>query len=424
MEIIPLILSILENWWWVILPIILWFSAKNLYLWWMQWEVWYPKVKWILLEVKSPKEILKPFTAMEDVLSVLWGIYDGANWRQRWCEGQLPMGAYWMSFEIVSIGGSIRFLIRCTEGHRGLVETSLYGHYPDIEISLVDDYIKDVPKNIPDKDIDLYGEDFILLRENAYPIKTYPKFFEPAGERISEEEKRIDPLKSLLESLAGLKPGEQFWFQIVIAPIINQDIPWETEGNQIIEKMTGRAAQKTKPKPMVQEAVELWLPGWSPKAPSKEKELIPPEMKLTPGEREIILAIGNKISKPAFRVWSRGVYIAKRDAWNPKNRFLARSYLLHFNTRDLNGFFFLTKTRTRVHYWFVERWLFIRKRKMFENAVNRFPPLWPISPLKGTPILNIEELATIFHLPSQITVSTLPYVESKKGGPPPTLPFE
>jgi hypothetical protein len=42
------------------------------------------------------------------------------------------------------------------------------------------------------------------------------------------------------------------------------------------------------------------------------------------------------------------------------------------------------------------------------------------------PILNTEELATIFHFPIKVTglvAPTMTRVESKKGGPPPNLPM-
>lgn len=416
-------LLILKSWWWFFLLLILYFPIKALYLWWVRWEVWYPKQKWIFLEIKPPKEILKPLTAMEDVFSVLWGIYDRPNWREIWCEGQLPPGSFWMSCEIVSIGGKISFLIRCLQEHRDMLESAIYAHYPDVEISLTEDYTKHIPQDIPNKEWDIYGEDYFLLKDDIYPIKTYPKFFEPAGEKITQEEKRIDPLNSFLEALTKLRPDEQFWFQLVINPIINLDVPWETRGKEIIDKLAGRRG-KVRPKSMVQEAIDVLITGKSTTEPSVEKEIIPPEMKLTPGERDIIIAIGNKISKRGFKIWMRGVYVAKRDAWNPTNRILARAYMNHFSTSDLNTILYWIKTRTRIHYWFRSRRLFVRKRNMFRNCVNRFPPRYPRASGKGVFILNTEELATIFHLPSKVIVPTLPYVEAKKAGPPPELPTE
>ena len=63
---------------------------------------------------------------------------------------------------------------------------------------------------------------------------------------------------------------------------------------------------------------------------------------------------------------------------------------------------------------------------MFRNAVLRFTPLYP-NREEVAPILNTEELATLFHFPMKITGMLAPsmsYVESKKAGPPPNLPVE
>jgi hypothetical protein len=46
--------------------------------------------------------------------------------------------------------------------------------------------------------------------------------------------------------------------------------------------------------------------------------------------------------------------------------------------------------------------------------------------IRGTIVLNIEELATIYHFPAKITAlaPAVKPVEAKKGGPPPSLPVK
>lgn len=433
---------ILKNWWWVITPIILFSLLQFFYLWWIRWEVWYKKRKWIMLKIKPPKEILKSFKAMEDIFNVIWSLHDVANWRERWCEGEFACAPYWASLEIVSLGGEIYFFIRCLKEHRGLIESAIFAHYSDVEISLAEDYTKNVPKDIPNKDWDLYGEDYCLLREDAYPIRTYSQFFEPAGERVLRGEEKLDPLYSLLEDMSKLKSGEQFWFQIIIAPVLDRDIPWITRGKELIDKLARRPV-KPKPRSIFLEALEVLFfgrPGEIPSAPQevvsvlstgksvevtkkeKKEDFFPPELKLTPGEREILHDVETKISKRGFRVNIRGFYVAKRDVFFRPNRIIARRYLQHFATIGSNTFLYWIKTRPRIHYWFRKRRIYLRKRKIFRNYINRFPPLYPRPPGKGTFILNTEELATIFHFPSKVIVPTMPYVEAKKGGPPPELP--
>ncbi|KPJ71614.1 hypothetical protein AMJ50_01225 [Parcubacteria bacterium DG_74_3] len=441
MTLLTIILLFLKNWWWFFLPIILVFPFKTIYLWWIRWEMWYKKQKWILLEIKPPKEILKPFRAMEDIINVLWGIYDGANWRERWCEGELIKGPYWMSFEMASIGGKIHFYMRILAVWRDMIEATIYSHYPEIEISVVDDYTRQVPQDVPNAEWDLYSEDYSTMKDDILPFKTYSAFFEERPE-IIKEEKRLDPLDSLLEAMAKLKPAEQLWFQIVAAPITNGDIPWITKGKKIANQLAKRPAEK--PARVVwREAADLLITGTITPPPKEEVGLIAPELRLTPGEREVLKGVENKISKQGFRTWIRIVYLYKRkEPHNRGNYKIIRSYFNHFMTENLNSLVFWGPTRTRIHYWLKERRLFLRKRKQFRNYIERLPslfprtedgvPFWPfgLAPrgpgIRGTIILNSEELATLYHFPAKIEAVTpaITPIEAKKGGPPPGLPTE
>jgi len=421
-------LPFLRIWWWLLVPIILMFPLKTFYLWWLEWDFWYKNQKWVMLEIIPPKEILTPFKAMEDVFSVIWTIYDGANWREIWCEGELRSAPYWASWEITSIEGEVHFYIRVLDVHRSIIESVIYSHYPEVEISEVPDYTRNVPQNIPNKEWDLYGSDFYLLKEDAYPIKTYSKFFEPTGERIAKEEKRIDPIISLLEGMARLGPGEQAWFQIITAPITDKESPWREEGKKIVDKIARRS--KKKPKPIIEELV------FGPEGTTEEKEKSIPqsvseegekEMILTPGEREVLTAIEEKMKKAAFKTNIRGIYVYKRDNFNTTNRKVIESYFPHFYAQNLNVLKYGAETRTKIHYIWRERRKYSRQRKIFRNYVERFTPLFPKMASWGTFILTAEELTTIYHFPTRITALTAPTVvrvEAKKGGPPPGLPTE
>ena len=430
----------LRVWWWLFFPLFLSIQLKTLYLWWLDWDFAYEKIKWKMLEIIPPKEVLTPLKAMEDVFTTVWPIYDRGNWRERWCEGTLDNSPFWMSWEIVSIEGQIHFYIRVNANHRTHVETTLYGHYPEIEIKEVSDYTKLVPQNVPNEEWDLYGEDWELAQNKpaAYPIKTYEKFFEPQGERISAEEKRIDPILSLLELLSKLGTGEHYWLQFITVPVLDYDEPtWKKEAEKEITKIAKRPEKKETTLfedlmyvfrqvtlgPEKEGSGEKATYKWADPSKSEEGER---EMVLTPGEREIVTEIENKIKKPVYRTAIRGVYVAKRENWKSSHRVLARSYFAHFSTMNLNRFGFSTKTRPKIHYIWRKRRAFLRARKMFKNSVLRFPSLFP-DRQSICAILNTEELATIFHFPVKITglvAPTMARVESKKGGPPPNLPIE
>ncbi len=452
-QIITAIGLVLRTWWWVFAPIIFAVPFKLLYAYWIQWEVFHAKEKWILLRIVPPKEIENTFKAMEDFYNVIWGIYDSANWREQWCEGESRRGPYWISFEIASIGGKIGFYIRCLDVHRSFIENTLYSHFPEIEISLTDDYAQKVPKDIPNAEWDLYSEDYTVLKPQPLPIKTYPMFFEEKPESAKIEETRIDPLDSLLESLANLHPDEQLWFQIVMAPITSPDTPirgglgWEEEGRAYADKLAQRdPKEKHVSKSIFHEVIETLLFG-EKEEPKKEKPvdfLSAPELRMTAGEREILKGVEGKISKQGFKTWIRLVYLYKRNKpYFMGNYKIIRSYFNHFATGNLNALVFWGPTRTRIHYWMTGRRLYLRKRKSFRNYVDRLPSLYPRtmdgepmfakgivgrSPgLRGTTIFNSEELASMYHFPAKISAVLAPAltpIEAKKAGPPVGLPTE
>ncbi|MBI2053796.1 MAG: hypothetical protein HYT36_00455 [Candidatus Staskawiczbacteria bacterium] len=426
----------LRVWWWVFVPLFLSIQLKDMYFWWLRWDYAYIKERWYLLEIIPPKEVLIPFKAMEDVFSVIWPIWDAANFRELWCEGELDNAPFWMSWELASIEGKIHFYARILQQHRSLLESILYSYYPEIEIHEASDYTKNVPSSIPNEEWDIYGEDFVQAKPPAYPIKTFEEFFEPQGEKISAEEKRIDPIISLLEAMSKLGPGEQYWLQYIINPISDADDNWRDEAKKIMAKLARRPEKKTRSfmEDLMNVVGELILgpkkegsgPGakysWITAAKSETGE--EGEMILTPGERDVLTKIETKIKKPVFRIFMRGVYVAKRSNWKATNRTILRSYTSHFKTENMNYLSFSGLTRTKVHYIMRKRRVYFRARRMFRNYILRFPPLFP-DRQNIAAILSTEEIATLFHFPVKITGSVAPAaprVEFKKAGPPPNLP--
>ena len=164
---------------------------------------------------------------------------------------------------------------------------------------------------------------------------------------------------------------------------------------------------------------------WAPM--QENEETGEKEMSVTPGEREILTEVENKMKKPVFRTNIRGVYVAKRENWRAPNRVITRTYMGHFSTVNMNNWRFQSRTRPRVHFFMRKRRVFIRARKMFRMAVLRFPPLYPTRMSDDLcPILSTEELATMYHFPLRVSGGSLAMtkIESKKAGPPPNLPIE
>ncbi len=421
--------EVFKSWWWLPLPFILWRPFLFLWLWWRN-DAWMKNQKFIILEIMIPKEVLKPMRAMETVMLALrQSIYQPPDWWEKWIEGQVQLS---YGFEIASIEGEPHFFIRMPDSMEHIVEAAIYAQYPDAEIFLADDYTKYVPSNIPSKNWDLWGADYRPLKPNPYPIKTYVDF---ETEREAKEEKRIDPLAGLLEAMAKVGPGEQLWVQFIATPITNGEVPWITEGKKIRDELSKRETKDEKGKPMILEALDVVLSGEPPSGKKDEsKDFLPPEMKLTPGERDIVSAIEKKISKPAFLVTSRFIYLGKKDVfYKPKLR-LVFGYYSSYGTENLNYLVPWGETLTKIHKsWFLplnllrNRRLYLRKRKLFRKYKARLYPVFPAPPkYPSSFVLNVEEFASLYHFPGREVAPTpfIKRVETRKGEAPSTLPTE
>ena len=414
----------LRTWWWVIIPFILIKPFLFLYLWWRN-SVWLDKIRFILLEIKPPKEVLRPIKAMETVFNGLWHFYDPPNYREKWFEGKMQLG---FSLEIACLGGKPHFFIRIPENLRNLVESTLYSQYPDLEIKEVDDYTKYIPQDVPNKEWEIWGCDYDQLKDDVYPIKTYSKFFEERPE-VAKEEKRIDPISNLLEGMAKFKPEEQLWVQIMAKPVshLEESKDFIEKAKKEVDKLVNRPKPPV-PKPIVEEAVGVLVTGKPPAEPEKKERAILPEMELTPGEKKVVAAVEDKISKYAFECSVRFLQLGKRNVFFSANKAIPMGFFDLFGTADLNGLKPMKKTITKVHtiwLWFLDnRRVYVRKRKMFRNFIERLSPFFPFP--GGNFILNIEELASIYHFPGRgVTAApAISRVEAKRGEAPPELPTE
>jgi hypothetical protein len=419
--ILPVLLKILQDWWWVPVLIVFFYWFRYLYLYFIQ-ERYFNKLKFILLEIKIPEEVIKPIKAMEHVFAGFHSIHDVFIWREKWIEGQFLLS---FSLEIVSIDGKVHFYIHVPDQFRHIIESNIYSQYPEAEISQVEDYTKNIPQDIPNKDWDLFGTGFLNPRPDPYPLKTYTKF---ESDVQPKEEKRVDPLAGLLEGMATLKPGEQLWLQIIAKPV-REENSWIEEGLKIRDKLA-RRPEKPKQKSILREAAEVLATGSTPgEAPVEEKEFLPPEMKLTPGEREIVQAIEEKISKFGFDCAIRYIYLGRREAFFKPNARMPYGFFKEISSENLGGLKPDTKkqmTKVKsIFFWFLDkRRIYLRKRKIFRYYQKRLTPFFPRK--GGTFVLNTEELATLYHFPGRVAAPApaVPRIEAKKSEPPSTLPIK
>ncbi|MEK7585592.1 MAG: hypothetical protein AAB455_03730 [Patescibacteria group bacterium] len=388
-------------WWWLLPPILLYSPVKKSILWWQR-EKWEARQKYVMLEIVPPKESLKPLLAMEQVFSSIWSIYSSIeglkNFRKKWMEGRRLSH---LCIEIASIGPHPRFFIRLNKKQADAVRVAFYAQYPDVEFHDVPegDYTQAMAWTAPDRQWNFYGFDIAPAKSDVYPIKTYSHFFEPRPES-TKEEKRIDPLNNLLEGLNELKPDEQIWLQFRLTPVSDKDSDFRRRGRALLAKLVHRK-EKVK----------------------SGDGFVPPEMKMTPHEKDVVKEIEDKLSKYVFQTNIRCLYIARREIFDGARRALAEQYFSAFSSPDLNILRRWSKTKTKIRYFFIKRREYLRRRNMLRRYLLRETPLYPKH--EGTFILGTEEVATLIHMPIELTKSgsSLPRVETKKSEAPIDLPI-
>ena len=402
-------------WWWVFLPVVLFELWKPLYLWFVN-EKFAAKTKYAFLEIGLPREVTRPIQAMEQVFSHLWSIYDPANFKEKWLEGKFLVN---FALEIAGIDGQVHFFMRVPAALKEVVQSVIYSQYPEVEIREVDDYTQHVPQKIPNRNWDLWGCDYVLLKEDSYPIKTYTQFFERTPDL--KEEKRIDPLAALLEGMALLKPGEQLWLQLVAKPITNKENNWISRGKALRDKLIHRP-QPAPRKSILHQVFEILFLWRSPDISSKVEEVPAPMMMLTDEEKVAVQAIERKISKYGFECNIRFIYLGERKSFFKPRVKIPINFFTGLSTEELNGL--RPWNVTKVYYPpAIAQRTYIKKRDLFWHYIHRFTPLFP-KPGK-TFVLNTEELATLYHFPGKMVApaASVTRVRAKKAEPPTNLPI-
>ena len=395
--------------------IILFYGFRS--LWKLSRQAKYAKtIEYVLLSINIPRENEQSPKAVEHIFSHIAGTYSYLNFKEEWFQGKFTPP---FSFEYVAIDGYTQFVIRSPLKHRDLMEAAIFSQYPDAEIIEISDYTQDVPLQHPDPEWDVWGTEFKLAKPSPYPIRTYLEF----EHSLTQELK--DPLASLLESLSRLKKGEQVWIQILVYPIRQE---WMEEGRAMVAKMIGKEIKKPLPAwaRLVHGVTEMGEgvvrdiianPNEENKRP-EIKERGPSMLDMSPGERKVLEGIETKISKIGFGVKLRVVYTAKRGVHRKSSviPMIKGSFAL-FSRHDGNEFRIYGPTIPKADY-FWQRWSTERKKNnIINNYANR-------SSNGSDPfILNIEELASIYHFPSiVIRTPQIKKVESRKVEPPFTLP--
>ncbi len=429
-----IIWSFLALTWWFVAFVILAPLVHSAWFFWRK-SMYKEDIDFILLEIRIPREIQKNPKAMEQVLTAVYSMRNTPNTlAEKWWDGEVTR---WYAFEIVTFGGETHMYVRVYRKQKSLMEAAFFSYYPDIELVEVEDYAERLPQNVSEMNkqgYDMWGSEVILSREDAYPIKIYSEFESP------DENKQYDTMSSFFELFSSLKREEIIGFQILIAPT-GQDW-WEKWSKLLDDLNTKKDERKLGTDTSFPSSHGLGpLPMFEVTVPGKDDFGFLKTAFRTPGEADILKAIGNNLSKSAFKTLIRFIYLSPKSMYNDAiPRRGIRGVLNQFSSLNLNTLERNEKTAVsapRVSLFFFP-FIFPKKRSELKKArliydyIRRAIPEeelvgkvmtshvfnWNIHSKRFE--MNTECLATIFHPPSimSLTAPHIKRVESRKGGPP------
>jgi hypothetical protein len=248
---------------------------------------------------------------------------------------------------------------------------------------------------------DWFGADYKLEKADPYPIRTYVDY------GLLDEDKpelQVDPLSPTIEFLSSVPRGFQAWIQIVVkahkkeahkpGTFFGVQDSWQEAAKKEIQAVRDRSKVKV-----------------------GDKE----DMKPTKRQEFVIEAIERSVSKYGFDTTIRTIAVFPDGALDAEKGFMKAGLggaFRQFNSLELNGFK-ADKTTSVDYPW--QDWsgkkLAKKKKKILGAYRDR-------SFKDETFVLNTEELATIFHLPSSaVSAPTFGRVQSRRGDPPPNLPI-
>lgn len=375
MSIVSWIIETLLQWYvWMPIVLVLMYAA------WRNYKVAPPLAdhESSLLVLEIPKANDKSELAAEQLFASLHGIL-----RDK-AELKLNHGVQeHLSFEIASVNGQIRFYVWVPKDLQSFVEGQIYSQYPTVQIHAADeDYVSHERRHsvIHTSEITVTGPEFL-------PVKTFQSF-------------EVDPLAGITGTLAKLEEatGEELWIQVLARPIADE---WHQGSERWIQSvkggnpfglLVGNGGLDFRWIGSFFEA--LWKPPEGKEGEGGSKEL-------SERDKTRISEVEKKATKLGYQVKIRLAYLGENEA-SAKQRMQALvGTFKQFNSTNLNGFKVTNAS-------FRKEDLNAYKTRMFSD---------------GGFILNIEELASVFHLPhTNVETPNIVWASSKTAEPPAKLP--
>ncbi|HET7827255.1 MAG TPA: DUF87 domain-containing protein, partial [Candidatus Saccharimonadales bacterium] len=286
-----------------------------------------------------------------------------------------------ISLEVAAIGQRLRFYIWTPKHLQAFVEGQIYAQYPTVQIFEQDEDYADRQLH----QTVVHTAELTLTNDETLPIKTFPSF-------------EVDPLASITATLAKLdKEDEEMWIQIMARPVSDE---WHRKGQRMVNKIKrGGGLFGGGSGTGMSYAAEAFAALIRP--PSSSGETKAPE--ISERDKSRITAIETKSTKLGYQVKIRLLY-AGHDQHTARLRMQALvGAFKQFNTTNLNGFTPKNPSYSRDKQHEYETRLFIDKGY----------------------ILNIEELASLFHLPhTTVETPNIVWSTTKTAEPPSNVPIQ
>ena len=332
----------------------------------------------VLLMLEIPRTNDKKELAAEQLFASLHGILRDKN------ELKTSGGVQeHLSFEIVSAKGQIRFYVWVPRILQSFVEGQIYSQYPTVQIYKMDeDYVDNRHRHTV-----VYSSELTLTENSALPIKTFDSF-------------EVDPLAGITGTLAKLDAdrGEELWIQILTRPIAD-DWHKSTTDKWITSIKSGGGMSLFGSTFDLRWVAQLFAALWKPPEGGIGGDA--KTVEISERDKTRISKAEEKATKLGYQVKIRLAYLGADEINAKLNMQALVGTFKQFNSTNLNGFKVLGST-------FEPEALDAYKLRQFTD--DGF-------------ILNISELASVYHLPhTSVETPNIVWAASKTAEPPAKLP--
>ncbi len=319
----------------------------------------------VVLLLQVPRTNDKKELAAEQMFASLHGLLNTPSHKRF-----TPPKRECLSFEIAVIGKRIGFYVWVPTYLKDFVEEQIYAQYPTVQISEVPDYTRN---DVPHFTTTLVTEMKMTTHE-ALPIKTFQSF-------------EVDPLAAITATLAKFEEDEEAWIQLLIRPA---EPKWHKKSERYIAGLKGGTGSRGITRGL---AEALWKP------PEYKTETV----KLADYDQTKVGSAEEKSQKLAYETNLTIVYRGHMPRPQAQLRLqsIVASYK-QFNTTYLNGY--EAKRISDDPYR-----ISLYQARHFERKGN---------------LLNIEEVATMYHLPhTNVETPYILWAMSQTAEPPANLPI-